>query len=92
MTHSNAEKTHVQRDKVEQSTPQHSSEVVEKESQPSGHAKRNWLPVAAALAFGAAVLGWEYRDVIYPLLSSPLLFLLACVGIHFFMHRGHGKH
>lgn len=43
-----------------------------------------------ALALGALVLGYEYRSVL--LTSSTILFLplLACVGMHFFMHKGHG--
>lgn len=51
---------------------------------------RTYLIVA--LVIGAAVLGYEYRALI--LTSSALLFLplLLCVGMHFFMHRGHGHH
>lgn len=54
--------------------------------------RRKWLPLAVALAVGAGVLGWEYRETLYPLLGSPVLFLLVCVGMHFLMHRGHGGH
>ncbi len=54
--------------------------------------RRKWLPLAVALAIAAVVLGWEYRETLYPLLASPLLFLLVCVGMHFLMHRGHGGH
>ena len=44
------------------------------------------------VAFGALALGYEYRATI---LSSALIVwlpLLLCVGMHFFMHGGHGSH
>jgi hypothetical protein len=52
--------------------------------------RRKWLPLVLALVIGGGILGWEYREALYPLLGSPLLFLLICVGMHFLMHRGHG--
>lgn len=48
--------------------------------------------IILVLAIGALALGYEYRAAV---LSSSLIVwfpLLLCVGIHFFMHGGHGKH
>lgn len=45
-----------------------------------------------ALTVSGLLLGYENRAVI---LSSGLLLwlpLLLCVGMHFFMHKGHGGH
>ncbi len=45
----------------------------------------------AAFGIAAILLGWEYRAAI---LSSTLIIwlpLVLCVGMHFFMHRGHGS-
>ncbi|MFC4670767.1 DUF2933 domain-containing protein [Seohaeicola nanhaiensis] len=45
-----------------------------------------------ALAAGGLLLGYEYRTAI--LASSLFVWLppFLCIGMHFFMHRGHGKH
>lgn len=51
---------------------------------PAGFALCVFLAVAALLLLlehGAHVLG-----------AWPLLLLVLCVGMHFFMHRGHGAH
>jgi hypothetical protein len=51
---------------------------------PSGLTLGVFLAVAAlflVLEHGAHLLG-----------AWPLLFLLLCVGMHLFMHRGHGGH
>ena len=42
------------------------------------------------LAIGGVFLLFEHR--VHLLGAWPLLFLLICVGMHFFMHRGHGGH
>lgn len=45
-----------------------------------------------AITIGGLMLGYEHR---VHLLGSGLLLwlpLLICVGMHFFMHRGHGGH
>ena len=56
--------------------------------------KRPFLntPVGFALCVFLAVAGvfllFEHR--VHLLGAWPLLFLLVCGGMHFFMHRGHG--
>ncbi len=77
---------------TDQIDPAAPSEASPDKDQPVGRTRRNWIPAAAVIAFGVALLGWEYREALYPLLASPLLFLVVCVGMHFLMHRGHGKH
>jgi hypothetical protein len=42
------------------------------------------------LAIGGVLLLFEHR--VHLLGAWPLLFLLICAGMHFFMHRGHGGH
>ena len=42
------------------------------------------------LAVGGVLLVFEHR--VHLLGAWPLLFLLVCGGMHFFMHRGHGGH
>lgn len=76
----------------DQINPTAPSEESAEKDQPVGRTRRNWIPAAAVIAIGVALLGWEYREALYPLLASPLLFLVVCVGMHFLMHRGHGKH
>jgi heme/copper-type cytochrome/quinol oxidase subunit 4 len=58
--------------------------------------KRPFLntPVGLALCVFLTVAGvllvFEHR--VHLLGAWPLLFLLVCGGMHFFMHRGHGGH
>ena len=92
MTQSNFDETRATQETTERVSYDVTAEAPKTEDQTANGAKRNWRPVVIAIALGAAVLGWEYRETLYPLLSSPLLFLLVCVGMHFLMHRGHGKH
>ena len=51
-------------------------------------------PAGLALCVFLAVVGvllvFEHR--VHLLGAWPLLFLLVCGGMHFFMHRGHGGH
>ena len=42
------------------------------------------------LGIGGVLILFEHR--VHLLGAWPLLFLLICVGMHFFMHRGHGEH
>lgn len=42
------------------------------------------------LVVGALVLGYEYRDSIFGGEAGLWFLLLACLGMHLFMHRGHG--
>ena len=44
------------------------------------------------LLMGGAVLGYEYRALILSSGALLILPLLLCFGMHFFMHRGHGRH
>ncbi|MBQ4823835.1 DUF2933 domain-containing protein [Leisingera sp. HS039] len=53
---------------------------------------RKWGPLAGSLALGALVLGWEYREFVLPLIWSPASLLVACLAMHFLMHRGHRGH
>ncbi|SDY81874.1 DUF2933 domain-containing protein [Citreimonas salinaria] len=48
-----------------------------------------WRYTLLAVVLGALVLGYEYREAIFT--SGLLLYLpiLLCLGMHFFMHRGH---
>lgn len=48
------------------------------------------LALCIFLATTGVFLLFEHR--IHLLGAWPLLFLLVCGGMHFFMHRGHGGH
>lgn len=49
------------------------------------------LALCVFLAIGAVFLWLEHRAHVFGAL--PLILpLLICVGMHFFMHRGHGGH
>ncbi|WP_339828911.1 DUF2933 domain-containing protein [uncultured Parvibaculum sp.] len=48
------------------------------------------LTLGVFLAVGALFLVLEHGA--HLLGAWPLLFLLLCGGMHFFMHRGHGGH
>lgn len=73
---------------------QHSGPDDAREERP-GLLRTPWRNTILAVAFGVLVLGYEYREAI--LTSGLLVYLpiLLCVGMHFFMHRGHkgnGRH
>mgnify|MGYP003119149557 CR=1 FL=1 len=53
---------------------------------------RAGIYLIVALALGGLLLGYEHRVHIFA--SEWVLFLplLLCVGMHFFMHGGHGGH
>lgn len=59
-------------------------------------ARRPYLSTPAGVALcvfltiGGVLILYEHR--MHLLGAWPLLFLLICVGMHFFMHRGHGGH
>lgn len=48
------------------------------------------LAICVFLAVVGVLLLFEHR--VHLLGAWPLLFLLVCGGMHFFMHRGHGGH
>lgn len=48
------------------------------------------LTLCVFLAVAGVFLAFEHR--IHLLGAWPLLSLLVCGGMHFFMHRGHGGH
>lgn len=48
------------------------------------------LAICVFLAAAGVLLVFEHR--VHLLGAWPLLFLLVCGGMHFFMHRGHGGH
>ncbi len=48
------------------------------------------LALCVFLAVAGVFLVFEHR--VHLLGAWPLLFLLVCGGMHFFMHRGHGGH
>ena len=50
---------------------------------------RGILLLAAAVAIGAYLVIWHGAHVAVAL---PILVLLACPFMHFFMHGGHGRH
>ena len=52
---------------------------------------RSGLYLIGALAVGGLILGYEYRAAIFASGLLVWLPLLLCVGMHFFMHRGHGS-
>ena len=61
------------------------------------HDDRNnfWLSPAGltlAVFLGVAALFLILEHGAHLLGAWPLLFLLLCGGMHFFMHRGHGSH
>lgn len=51
---------------------------------------RTGLALAVFLAVAALFLVLEHRA--HLLGAWPLLLVLLCIGMHFFMHRGHGGH
>ena len=59
---------------------------------PSFWKSRAGIYLIVALVLGGLLLGYEHRVHI---LGSGLLIwlpLLLCIGMHFFMHGGHGGH
>ena len=61
----------------------------EKHASQSRKTKLVWI-VTAVIAL--SVLGWEYRDWALSVIGSSGFFLIACLVMHFFMHRGHKGH
>lgn len=63
-----------------------------RDSPPGFWRSRAGISLIVALTVGGLMLGYEHR--IHILGSDWLLWLplLICVGMHFFMHGGHGKH
>jgi hypothetical protein len=59
---------------------------------PSFWRSRTGIYLIVALVIGGLLIGYEHR--IHILGSTWLLWLplLICVGMHFFMHGGHGGH
>lgn len=59
---------------------------------PSFWRSRTGIYLIVALVVGGLLLGYEHR--VHVLGSNWLLWLplLLCVGMHFFMHGGHGGH
>jgi hypothetical protein len=49
-----------------------------------------WLVLLGFLAIAAFFLLTEHRAHVFGVV--PYLLLLACPLMHFFMHRGHGRH
>jgi hypothetical protein len=49
-----------------------------------------WLVLLGFLAVAAFFLLTEHRAHVFGVV--PYLLLLACPLMHFFMHRGHGRH
>lgn len=67
-------------------------ETHEHASQSSFWRTRNGVILTGTIVASGLLLGIEYRGII---LGSGLLVwlpLLLCVGMHFFMHDGHGGH
>ncbi|MFT5393850.1 MAG: hypothetical protein ACI8PT_004054 [Gammaproteobacteria bacterium] len=50
---------------------------------------RNKLPFAVFLAIGGYFLWTEHRA--HAIEFLPWLLILGCIGMHMFMHHGHGR-
>ena len=46
----------------------------------------------AFLVIGGLLMAYEHRVHLFSGNLFPILLLLVCIGMHFFMHRGHGGH
>ena len=46
----------------------------------------------AFLVIGGLLMAYEHRVHLFSGNLFPTLLLLVCIGMHFFMHRGHGGH
>lgn len=44
------------------------------------------------LVIGGLLMAYEHRMHLFSIELFPILLLIVCVGMHFFMHRGHGSH
>lgn len=44
------------------------------------------------LVIGGLLMAYEHRVHLLGGNLLPILLLLVCIGMHFFMHRGHGGH
>ncbi|GAB4365534.1 MAG: hypothetical protein Kow00114_22890 [Kiloniellaceae bacterium] len=44
------------------------------------------------LVIGGILMAYEHRVHLFSADLLPILLLLVCIGMHFFMHRGHGGH
>lgn len=53
---------------------------------------RTGISLVVFLVIAAILLGYEHRVHIFGSSSGSFLFLFAWIGMHFFMHRGHGGH
>ncbi len=53
---------------------------------------RTGVTLIVFLAIAAVLLGYEHRAHIFDSTYSGFAFLAVWVGLHFFMHRGHGGH
>ena len=49
-----------------------------------------WVALLGFLAIAAFFLLTEHQAHVFGVV--PYLLLLACPALHFFMHRGHGRH
>ncbi|MBO9463324.1 DUF2933 domain-containing protein (plasmid) [Labrenzia sp. 5N] len=58
---------------------------------PSFWKSRTGTVLIGALVIGGLLLGYEHRIHIFGGYSFLWLLLLVCVGMHFFMHGGHGS-
>jgi heme/copper-type cytochrome/quinol oxidase subunit 4 len=52
---------------------------------------RSGFALLVFLAIGAFLLASEHRAHIFTSNGFLVLLLIACVGMHFFMHGGHGR-
>ncbi|MEL6204132.1 MAG: DUF2933 domain-containing protein [Pseudomonadota bacterium] len=53
---------------------------------------RTGLVLIVFLVVGGALLAFEHRAHLFVGSGPLVLLLLLCVGMHFFMHWGHGGH
>ena len=59
---------------------------------PSFWQSRAGIGLIVFLVISAILLSYEHRVHILGSNSGSFLFLFAWIGMHFFMHRGHGGH
>ena len=70
----------------------HDHSMLEPEPRPSFWQSRTGITLIFFLVTAAILLSYEHRVHIFGGNSGTALFVIAWIGLHFFMHRGHGGH
>ena len=71
---------------------EHEHSMHEPTQGPSFWQSRTGIALIVFLVSAAILLGYEHRVHIFGSNAGTFMFLFAWIGMHFFMHRGHGRH